>query len=199
MLVISLCALYHMKHGSHHVQKMLQTLGQNGPLALIFEIFSNRTLCRKIPLFPKTPLQGPKTSLQGLKNATIGPFEPVMGTYKKILQENAAIGPKNVTIGLKNATIGPLEPVMGLIKKIFRKTPLQARKSGTLLYSSETVFLSKLFPKLMVMGHFCLTLSLYPTIPLLCEAAFNGKPRLARVPPISFGPKPALFGLNGDP
>ena len=47
-----------------------------------------------------------------------------MGTYKKILQENAAIGPKNVTIGIKNATIGPLEPVMGLIKKFYRKTPL---------------------------------------------------------------------------
>ena len=47
-----------------------------------------------------------------------------MGTYKKFLQENAAIGPKNVTIGLKNATIGPLEPVMGLIKNFCRKTPL---------------------------------------------------------------------------
>ena len=30
------------------------------------------------------------------------------------------------------------------------------KKGGTLLYSSETVFLSKLFSKLMVMGHFCL-------------------------------------------
>ena len=61
-----------------------------------------------------------------------------MGTYKKILQENAAIvpknvtielknatiGPKNVTIGIKNAIIGPLEPVMGLIKKFCRKTLL---------------------------------------------------------------------------
>ena len=28
----------------------------------------------------------------GLKNATIGPLELGMGTYKKFLQENAAIG-----------------------------------------------------------------------------------------------------------
>ena len=29
----------------------------------------------------------------GLKNATIEPLEPGIRTYKKILQENAAIGP----------------------------------------------------------------------------------------------------------
>ena len=29
----------------------------------------------------------------GLKNATIGPLEPGMGTYKKILQEIAVIRP----------------------------------------------------------------------------------------------------------
>ena len=46
----------------------------------------------------------------------------------------------------------------GWIKKTwYSSSPSSSiRKSGTLLYSTETVFLGKLFPKWMVMGHFCL-------------------------------------------
>ena len=67
----------------------------------------------------------------------------------------AAFSCKIFFISHHNRLRGPIVAFFKPYSDVFGPYSGVFGKSGTFLYSSETVFLSKLFPKLMVMGHFC--------------------------------------------
>ena len=54
-----------------------------------------------------------------------------------------------------------------------KKMSSSTTKSGRLLYCSETVFLGKIFPKLMVMGHFAPQMRLHPKEQKICPTPFG--------------------------